>query len=83
MDNITIKFDYKGALVEANIFPEENCIGIIYPIEMHGNYAFTVYVNENEDWQVMKENNANIPSVDTELLNSILKKLQWQLLYAA
>jgi hypothetical protein len=83
MEIMELNFEYRGALIEAKIYYEENCFGVIYPIELNNNYAFTIYSNERQDWEIMRENDGNTPSVEAELLSSILKKLQWQLKYAA
>ena len=46
-------------------------------------YLFTFLEDEEENWSVMKEANAVIPFVEEDLYNVILKKLHYQLKYAA
>jgi len=69
--------------VEVKLYPDENVLGAIYPVEMEGNYAFTIYFNEDDEWSIMREPNGITPEVDDELLKKILKNLQLQLRYAA
>jgi len=65
------------------VCPEENFIGAIYPIELDGNYAFTLYNDEDDKWGVLRENDGNVPEIDKDLHKQVLKKLQWELRYAA
>ncbi len=83
MKNIELTIKYAGAEMDISIFPEENCNGIIYPVEADGKYMFSFLEDEEGDWSVMKEANAVIPFVDEELYDAILKKLHYQLFYAA
>ena len=83
MKNIEINVKYAGADLAINILPEENCRGIIYPVEADGKYVFTFLEDEEGDWSIMKEGNANTPIVEEELYTAILKKLHYALLYAA
>ena len=83
MKNIEINIKYAGADMTVNILPEENCNGIMYPVEADGKYIFTFLENEDGDWSVMKEADATTPFVEEELYNTILKRLHYELLYAA
>ncbi len=83
MKTIELAIKYAGAQMAVSILPEENCNGIIYPVEVDGNYMFTFLEDEEGDWSIMKEANAVIPFVDEELYDAILKKLHYELLYAA
>ncbi len=83
MKTIEMKVNYGGQNVDINILPEENCAGTIYPVEANGKYIFTFLENEDGDWSVMRENNANTPSVENDLYDTILKKLHYELMYVA
>ena len=83
MKNIEINIKYAGADMAVNILPEENCNGIMYPVEADGKYIFTFLEDEEGDWSVMKEADATTPFVEEELYNTILKRLHYELLYAA
>lgn len=81
MIEMTVK--HGGSEVDINILPEENCAGTIYPAEANGKYVLTFLEDEDGEWSVMRENNAVTPSVEKELYNTILKKLDYELLYVA
>ena len=83
MKNIEINIKYAGAEMTVNILPEENCNWIMYPVEADGKYIFTFLEDEEGDWSVMKEADATTPFVEEELYNTILKRLHYELLYAA
>ena len=83
MKNIEINIKYAGADMAVNILQEENCNGIMYPVEADGKYIFTFLEDEEGDWSVMKEADATTPFVEEELYNTILKRLHYELLYAA
>ena len=80
---IQINFNYLGAIVEACINPEETIRGTIYPVEMNGNYSFTLFNNEDDEWTILKEDDATIPFVESDLYEKIVKKLKYELMYAA
>jgi hypothetical protein len=83
METIEMNVNYGGAPVEVKLYPEELFIGTIYPVEMEGNYAFTLSFNEDQEWSILREPNGITPEVDNELYKKILKNLQLQLKYAA
>lgn len=83
METIEMNVQYGGVPVAVKLYPDENFLGSIYPVEMEGNYAFTIYFNEEEEWSIMREPNGITPDVESELLKIILKNLQLQLRYAA
>ncbi|MCY7293663.1 MAG: hypothetical protein LH615_15910 [Ferruginibacter sp.] len=83
MKTIEMKVKYGGQNVDINIFPEEYCAGTLYPVEADGKYIFTFLQDEEGDWSVMKEADARTPFVEEELYDVILKKLHYELLYAA
>jgi hypothetical protein len=80
---IEMNLNYAGAPVEVKLYPDEHLLGTIYPVEMEGNYAFTICMNEDEEWSIMREPNGTTPEVDSELLKKLLKNLQLKLRYAA
>lgn len=83
MEPIKIQFDYHGAPIEAKIHPDQNYLGTIYPIELNNIYSFTLHVDENEEWRIIRENNGITPIIDSDLFNNIIKKLKRKLRYAA
>jgi hypothetical protein len=83
MENITTTIDYGGATINTEIKAEENLAGTLYIVELNENYAFTLLHDEEDEWSIMKEADATIPLVETELLAKIIKKLQYELRYAA
>ena len=83
MKTIKMKVNYGGQDVGINILPEENCAGSIYFVEANGKYVFTFLEDEDGEWSIMRENDANTPNVEKELYDAILKKLHYQLMYVA
>ena len=83
MKTIEMKVNYGGQDVGINILTEENCAGTIYPVEANGKYVFTFLEDEDGEWSIMRENDANTPKVEKELYNTILKKLHYELMYVA
>lgn len=83
MELIQMIFNYCGAVVETIIQPEETIRGTVYPIDMDGNYCFTVYKSDDDDWCIFREPDATVPMVESELYNKIIKQLQYELKYAA
>ena len=83
METFEMTINYAGAPVSIRISHEENFLGTIYPVEMEGNYAFTIYFNEEEEWSVMREADGTTPAIENELFIKIIKNLQLQLRYAA
>jgi len=83
MEFIEILFNYRGALIEAEIRPEEDCKGMLYPIHLNGGYSFTISYNEDEEeWSIMRESDGTIPAVEDELFKIISKQLKWELMHA-
>lgn len=83
MKSIEIKFRYWGDMIKANVFQQEDARGVVYPIQLNGDYMFTLRYNESDEWMVVKEKNGITPRIDKELLNRILKPLEVKLKYAA
>ena len=83
MKTIEMSINYGGQNVEVNILPEENCAGTIYPVETNGNYAFSFLEDEDGEWSVMRENDAQTPAIERDLYETILKKLHYELMYVA
>jgi len=83
MELIEIIFNYRGALVEVQIYPGNDYRGFIYPVDINGKYSFTLCFNDNDEWVVMRESDGIVPSVDDELFRMILKQLKWELNHAA
>lgn len=83
MEGIEFKLNYGGSPVDVTVYEEENCIGTLHPIEMDGIYVFTLYQDEEQNWQVMKEQDGRVPYVDPQLQKDILRKLRNKLRDAA
>ena len=83
MQSITMNLMYRGAEVNIYIQPESDFRGMLYPVEMNDQYAFTILFNEDEEWSIMREDNGTTPFIEADLLKSILKQLQYDLQYAA
>ena len=83
METIEMNFNYLGADIFISIQPEENLLGTLYPVEINEQYSFTVFLNEEEDWDIMREADATTPFIEPELFDLLIKKLQYQLRYAA
>jgi hypothetical protein len=83
MELIEIIFNYKGALIEAEIYPEDNCKGLLYPVNLNGVYSFTLSFNDEEGWNVMRESDGMIPVVEDELFGLISRQLKWELNHVA
>ena len=83
MENIEITLNFRGADININIVPEENFLGTLYPVEMNDHYSFTIFLDEDEEWKIMREADGTTPFVDSDLLKPLLKKLLHELHYAA
>ena len=83
MESFDILIEYAGSEIEAVIGYEEIYTGSIYPVEMGGRYAFTLVTTDENEWSVMREPDGTTPVIEKELYDSILKKLKYQLRYAA
>ena len=83
MKTISMNINYGGTQVKVRLYTDQDCRGIIYPVEMDGNYSFTLFCNEEEEWDIMREGNGITPHVENELFGIIVKKLEYQLRYAA
>ena len=80
---IELMVNYAGAPVNVSVLIEENVVGTIYPVELDGQYAFTLYINEDDEWSLLKESNGTIPHVDQLLRKEIIRKLKVKLRDAA
>ncbi|MCP9749550.1 hypothetical protein [Ferruginibacter sp. HRS2-29] len=83
MEKITTTISYGGAKIETIISQEENPAGTLYLVDMNGNYGFTLLHDEDDEWSIQKEADASVPFVEEELYDKIIKKLQYELRYAA
>lgn len=83
MEPIKLHFDYRGAEINAKTYADENYLGTIYPIELNNSYSFTLHLDENEEWGIMRENNGIVPAIENDLLNKIIQKLKRKLRYTA
>jgi len=83
MNIVEMNIEYCGATVDVKISTEDNYIGTLYPVELNGAYIFTLYTDEEERWGVLRENDGTVPAIEKELYDAVLKKLKWQLQYAA
>ena len=83
MESIQLHFNYRGAYIDANIYPDELCMGPIFIVELNGVYVLTLSINENQQWIILRENDATIPLIETALFDLLVKKLQQELKYAA
>jgi hypothetical protein len=83
MEMIEMNVNYAGGTVHVSLSPEDHFLGTIYPVELNGNYTFTICFDEEQNWVIMREPNGLTPDVDNDLLRNILKKLEQQLRYAA
>lgn len=80
-DFIHMNVHHRGGMVEVKTFPDQHCIGAVYPVNMNGNYVFTIYNDDNEEWGILREDNGESPEVDQDLYKAILKQLKWELQY--
>ena len=80
MELIEIIFNYRGTLIEVQIYPENDLRGVFYPVDINGKHAFTLAFND--DWTIMRESNGLVPQVEDALFRMILKQLKWELNHA-
>ncbi len=83
MESIQMQIEYAGAPVLVSIFPEDHFLGTLYPVDLDGQYAFTIHNTEEDEWSVLREPNGNTPEIDPDMWRAILKNLHVQLKYAA
>ncbi len=76
MNSILFILKYGGVPVDINVYTEEHILGTIYPININGSYRFTLLMNEEEDWMVLRESDGKVPVVEDDLLRSIVKKMR-------
>jgi hypothetical protein len=84
MKSIDVKFRYWGDMIKASILQEEDNRGVVYPIQLNGDYFFTLRYTEKNEWTIVRERNGLIPHIiDKELVNRIIKSLENELKFAA
>jgi hypothetical protein len=83
MEIIEMNLNYAGASIMIKLYPEVDFRGMIYPVEIDGHYAFTLHFNEEQDWLVIREPDGTTPFIESDLFEKIIKKLEYQLRYAA
>lgn len=83
MKSVEISFRYWGDWVNARVHQRKDAAGILFPIELNGDYFFTLRYDQQKQWMVVKERNGITPKVDRELLNRILKPLETKMNFAA
>jgi hypothetical protein len=79
MELVEIIFNYCGALIEVQIYPENNFRGFIYRVEINGKYAFRLAFTDDDEWMILQGSNVKAPQVGSELSRMILKQLKWEL----
>ncbi len=75
MNSIYFDIKYGGIPVDIVVDTEEHIVGTIYPVDINGLYRFTLFMNDEEEWMVMREPDGKVPEVEEDLLKAIVKKL--------
>lgn len=83
MKSIEISFRYWGDWVNARVHQKKDAGEMLFPIELNGDYLFTLRYDQHNKWIVVKERNGLTPKIDRELLNRILKPLERKMELAA
>ena len=76
-------FRYWGDWVRASIFQKEDANGVTYPVELNGDYFFTVRYDQEKKWMILKDRNGINPKIDKELLNRIIEGFENKLKMAS
>lgn len=70
-----INFKYRGAEVEGYATFEEDYSGGNYVVDLNNHVQFTIHCDDNEDWIMLRENGADRPNVDPELVDRVVKHI--------
>lgn len=72
---LELNFKYKGAVIEGTATGEEDYNGWTYSIVLNDGLNFRMYCDDNEEWVMLRDNNAISPNIDQELVDKITDQI--------
>lgn len=81
-DVVALSFKYQGAHIEGYATAEEDYNGWTYAIQLDDHLSFRIYYDDNEEWALLRDKNAQSPAVDDELIQKITQQINKQRLRA-
>jgi hypothetical protein len=76
-ETVELNLKYKGALLEGYAVAEEDYNGWTFSIELD-DLNFRLFYDHNEEWMILRDNNALAPTVDEELIDKITMQIKRQ-----
>ncbi len=78
MEVLELKFKYQGAVIEGTATAEEDYNGWTYLIGLNDQMSFRLYFDDNEEWVLLRDEHAESPDIDKELVDKIIQQIQKQ-----
>jgi hypothetical protein len=75
---LELSFKYKGAVIEGTAYAEEDYNGWTYEVSLSDNKSFRMYCDDNEDWTLLRGDNALAPNIEQELIDKIIEVIKRQ-----
>jgi hypothetical protein len=75
---LELNFKYKGAVIEGTAYGEEDYNGWMYEVALHDNQSFRIFSDDNEEWTLVRGDNALAPNIEQELIDKIIEVIKRQ-----
>jgi len=75
---LELSIKYKGAIIEGIAYAEEDYNGWTYKVTLHDNQSFRMYCDDNEEWTLLRGDNALAPNIEQELIDKIIEEIKRQ-----
>jgi hypothetical protein len=75
---LPLSFKYQGALIEGTAYAEEDYNGWTYEVSLNDNQSFRMYSDDNEEWTLLRGDNALAPNIEQELVDKIIEVIKRQ-----
>ncbi|HEX8331413.1 MAG TPA: hypothetical protein VF622_02255 [Segetibacter sp.] len=75
---LELSFKYQGAVIEGTAYAEEDYNGWTYEVSLSDNKSFRMYCDDNEDWTLLRGDNALAPNIEQELIDKIIEVIKRQ-----
>ena len=75
---LELSFKYQGAVIEGLAYAEEDYNGWTYKVTLHNNQSFRMYCDDNEEWTLLRGDNALAPDIEPDLIEKIIEVIKRQ-----
>ena len=75
---LELSFKYQGAVIEGTAYAEEDYNGWTYEVSLNDNQSFRMYCDDNEEWTLLRGDNALAPNMEQELVDKIIEVIKRQ-----